>query len=81
MADRETVRVAGVSTTHPRKVWWPDEGLTKLGLVSCEKKDGLKAASGAGFDRVSLVELSPAEPGTVCNRRAHVWARSAASVS
>jgi len=30
---RERVRVIGVPVTHPDKVWWPDEGITKLDVV------------------------------------------------
>src|SRR3989442_10272807 len=30
---RERVRVIGVPVTHPGKVWWPDEGITKLDVV------------------------------------------------
>jgi bifunctional non-homologous end joining protein LigD len=33
MSRREAIRVAGVAITHPNKVWWPDERLTKLDVV------------------------------------------------
>ncbi len=29
----EAVRVAGVTITHPDKVWWPDDGITKLDIA------------------------------------------------
>ena len=32
-ASRQAIRVAGVSITHPQKLWWPDERITKLDVV------------------------------------------------
>lgn len=29
----DRIRVVGVTITHPDKVWWPDEGITKLDVV------------------------------------------------
>ena len=30
---RSAVRLDGVQVTHPDKVWWPDEGITKLDVA------------------------------------------------
>ena len=29
----DRLRVMGVTISHPDKVWWPDEGITKLDVV------------------------------------------------
>ena len=29
----EAVNVGGISVTHPKKVWWPEEKITKLDVV------------------------------------------------
>jgi bifunctional non-homologous end joining protein LigD len=33
MSERKTVSILGVSITHPHKVWWPDEGISKLDVA------------------------------------------------